>query len=139
MKINNSTLSISILVICLCAILSGCYYDNLEELRPPVVGGNTNNCDTTSVMLFATNIKPIFSNNCGTGNDNCHSSTSASGGVDLVTYAGVKSVVDDGRLVSAIKWDAINSTSQMPKGAAKMNDCNIRKIVRWVSEGAANN
>ena len=115
--------------------IGGCYFDNLQELHPELLLDN--NCDTTSIMSFQTQIKPILSNSCGAIN-NCHNSAGAGGGVILETFAGVKSSVVSGKLISAIIWDG--NASQMPKGSpSKLSDCSTAKIQKWVDAGALDN
>lgn len=91
----------------------------------------TSGCDTSNVR-FATTIQPILQTNC-TG---CHSGASASAGINLTVYAGVKSQIDNGKL-----WAAINHTGPkpMPLGGNKLSDCNISKIGIWIRNGAPNN
>lgn len=113
----------------------GCYYDNLEELHPEVLL-NTN-CDTTVTMSYQTHIRPILTNSCG-ANNSCHSAQGAGGGIVLADYAGVKSAVSSGKLVSSITWDG--NASQMPQNSpSKLNDCSIAKIQKWVDAGTLNN
>ncbi len=120
--------------------MSGCYYDNLQELRPAsTTDSAANKCDTAKVMSFATDIQPVLSGNCGTGTP-CHSSSTAQSGVDLSTYEGVKAVADDGKLISSIKWDDVATFSHMPKNSpVKISDCAMAKISKWVGAGAPNN
>src|SRR5687767_24772 len=81
----------------------------------------SSSCDST-IFSFAAVIKPIITNNC----QGCHSGITASAGIDLTTYSGVKAKVTDGRL-----WGAVNhftGYSPMPKNAPKLTDCDITKI-----------
>ena len=113
----------------------GCYYDNFQELHPEVLLNN--DCDTTSIMSFQTHINPILSNSCG-ANNSCHNTQGAGGGIILDNYAGVKSAVNSGKLLSAITWDG--NASQMPKNSpSKLNDCAITQIQKWIDAGAPNN
>lgn len=89
-------------------------------------------CDTSNVT-YAVSIKPIIATNC----QGCHSGTAASAGIDLSTYNGVKAKISDGRL-----WGAINhytGFSPMPKNAAKLSDCDIAKMRKWINGGSLNN
>ena len=97
---------------------------------------NGTNCPTlcdTSRFAFNADIKPILQQNC-TG---CHSSAAPSKGVALDTYAGVQSVALDGRLMRTITHSA--GIAPMPQGAAKLIDCRIAQIRKWVEAGAPNN
>jgi mono/diheme cytochrome c family protein len=91
-----------------------------------------NACDTSSYSYTAV-IKPIITTNC----QGCHSSTAASGGIDLSTYNGLKAKITDGRL-----WGSVNhytGFSPMPKNAAKLSDCDLTKIRMWIDSGSPNN
>jgi hypothetical protein len=112
------------------AILSGCYFDKEDQLYPKPA---TSLCDTTSVKFMA-DIMPIMMESCAT--PTCHDNTSQSGGYNLTKYAGVKMSVDDGKLVGCIRQES--GYDAMPKSAAKMDDCKINKIARWVNLGAKN-
>jgi uncharacterized membrane protein len=91
-----------------------------------------NLCDSNS-YTYAGAIKTLITNKC----QGCHSGAAASAGIDLGTYAGLKSKVTDGRL-----WGAINHTagySAMPKNGAKLSDCEISQIGKWIEAGSPNN
>ena len=87
-------------------------------------------CDTTNVT-YNNSIVPILKNTC----ISCHGS---SGGVNLSTYAGVKMVIDNGKL-----WDAVNHlsgpTKAMPNSSTKLSACNLRQIKIWINAGAPEN
>lgn len=111
--------------------VSSCYYDNSEELYPELQSG----CDTTSVT-YSTTIAPMLSSYCL----GCHSNASANsfgGGIKLENYSDVKTYVDNGKLVGAIKH--LSGYSPMPKNAGKLSDCKISQLDIWVNRGAANN
>lgn len=112
--------------------------DQINLLNKWITQGAKNNscvdaaCDTANVT-FAVSIKPIITNKC----QGCHSSSSAGGGYDLSTYAGVKTVVTNGKL-----WGSVNFTSgysAMPKGGTKLSTCELAKIKKWIDAGAPNN
>jgi hypothetical protein len=96
------------------------------------VTGCTSTCDT-SVAKYSTQIQPLMTNYCTGG---CHSGTAPSSGIDLSTFAGVNDAAMSGSLLGSIKG---NGFSQMPKNAAKLSDCNISLVEKWVREGALNN
>ncbi len=104
-----------------------CSQDNEEELTA---------CNTDPANIgYASTITGILSSN---GCNGCHSGNGAlGGGVSLGTYAGVKNVVDNGRLVGAINH--ASGFSPMPKSGIKMNNCDISKIQAWIAAGAPNN
>ena len=108
--------------------LSGCYYDNEEDLYPSL----SNSCDTTNVTYSMT-VAPIMQNNC----NQCHSQSIASGGIITVGYNDLIIIVNSGRL-----WGTINHLagySFMPKNGNKLSDCDIAKIGKWIHNGAPNN
>lgn len=133
MKIRHFLFSIGLLTGLM--IQASCFYDNVQELHPELLLNN--DCDTSAVMSYQTHIKPILNNSCG-ANTSCHNSQSAGGGVILDTYAGLKSNVANGKLMSSILWDG--NTSYMPKSSpAQIKDCSIAKIQKWIAAGALDN
>ncbi|HEX3007018.1 MAG TPA: hypothetical protein VHO90_05320 [Bacteroidales bacterium] len=109
---------------------TGCYWDNEEYLYPQIGG-----CDTT-VYTYSAGVQPILSSYCLT----CHNNSSASslgGNIKLGSYADVKAQADNGRLSGAINH--ASGFSPMPKGSAKLDDCKIVIIEKWIAAGALNN
>ncbi|WP_375562547.1 c-type cytochrome [Bernardetia sp. OM2101] len=89
-------------------------------------------CDTSQVTLSGT-VKPILQTNCYS----CHSAAGASSlgaGINLESYASLKSRATNGSLLGAIKHSS--GYSPMPKGAAKIASCDIRLIETWINDGA---
>ena len=84
-------------------------------------------------MTYTADIKPIIQSACFS----CHGNGQSQNGINFDTYAGVKAVVDNGKLIGAITH--ASGFSPMPKGGAKLSDCNISKIQDWISRGALNN
>jgi hypothetical protein len=116
-------------------LTGGCYYDNLEELHPELLLNNTT-CDTTVTISFANDIQPILQSSCGS-NNSCHQLGNG-GLVELQDYAGVHAIVGNGKLIGSITWNG--NASQMPQGSsAKISDCYIGKIQKWVNENAPDN
>jgi len=89
-------------------------------------------CDTTNVK-YSTHIKPMIQNAC----QGCHSGASPSGGIDLATYAGVKTIADNGKFFGSISYLA--SYSAMPKNGNKLTDCQINMVKIWINQGAPEN
>jgi hypothetical protein len=92
----------------------------------------TTTCDTVN-MMFAANIQPIFQTNCYA----CHGNGLSQNGVSLDSYAKVKAVVDNGKLIGVITHAP--GYPPMPDGGPKLSDCNINKIRDWINRGAQNN
>jgi hypothetical protein len=116
---------ISITLFAAILIFNSCYRDSEEGLYrfvPP-------SCDTTNVS-FTSTVSPIISANC----ISCHTGAGAGGGYQLDSYAGVKAIADNGKLVNSVTY----VSNGMPK-SGKMDNCNVNKIVAWVNKGALNN
>jgi hypothetical protein len=64
----------------------------------------------------------------------CHSGTNASKGILLDSYAAVKTYLDNGKLLAAVKGTSI----QMPPGY-KITTCELREIELWKANGALQN
>ncbi len=120
MKILGVLCSIAVL------LLTGirCTSDNEKEYY----GGL--DCDTLQVS-YSQVIDPILDRNCNA----CHFTGSNGTGVSLENYADVKKVVDNGRLLGAIKHEP--GFAPMPQGG-DLDDCSISKIEAWVNKGAPN-
>jgi cytochrome c553 len=116
---------LGVLFVCMILIFS-CSKENEEDLN----GGTT--CNSTN-MTYTANIKPILQSFCF----GCHGNGLSQNGVNFDTYAGVKAVVDNGKLIGAITH--ASGFSPMPKNASKLSDCDINKIQDWISRGAPNN
>jgi cytochrome c553 len=89
-------------------------------------------CDTNN-FTYNAGIKPILQQNC----IGCHNSTLTSDGVNLSTYNGVKTVAQDGRLLGTVKHQS--GYPAMPQGAAKLSDCKIKQMEKWISAGYLEN
>ena len=91
-----------------------------------------NTCDTTA-FTYSADIAPIMSSYC----NGCHSGTFPSGGINTVSWANLQTIVTDGSLLGSVQHNT--NFSAMPKNTAKMDDCNITKIRKWIQAGAPNN
>lgn len=109
-------------------MLSACYNDKQAVLYP------SNSCDTANVTYSAV-IQPLLLNQCASAG--CHGGTTNAAGLNLESYAGCASIANNGKLMGTIQH--LSGYSPMPKGAAKMSDCDIAKINSWVRQGAPNN
>lgn len=111
--------------------------DQVATIKQWIIEGaqNTTNCSgcDTSVYTYSGAVKPIMQNNCVA----CHSASLKNGGVDLSTYAGVKAVAANGKLIGTITH--ASGYSPMPQGAAMLSDCNITQIQKWIDAGTPNN
>lgn len=92
----------------------------------------TGSCDTT-VFTYSGAVKSIMSNKCA----GCHNPSNLGGNVDLSAYNGVKTAALNGTLYGSVAHQP--QYSAMPKNAAKLPDCEITQIQKWINAGALNN
>lgn len=104
----------------------------IDRGAPNSTGCASTGCDTLNITFSAT-IQPLLNNYC----KGCHNSTLQSGGFSYETHGGVLAAVNSGRFLGALKHQA--GFSPMPKGGAKLTDCQIRQIEIWIAEGSLNN
>lgn len=93
---------------------------------------NSCNCDTSNIT-YTNVISPIISNSC----KGCHSGSTPSGGIALISYNDVKAQIDNGKL-----WTSINLNTGQPKAmppGGKLTNCKISQIRIWKDAGAPNN
>ena len=109
-------------------LIFSCSKENEEQLAE----NNPTSCESTN-MTYTANIKPILQSFCF----GCHGNGLSQNGINFDTYAGVKTVADNGKLVGAISHAP--GFVAMPQSAAQLSECNINKIKNWVSTGALNN
>lgn len=114
------------LLCCVCVI--SCSKSSEDQLNPPPVI----TCDTVA-MKYSTNILSIIDNNCYS----CHGNGQSRAGISLDSYAKLKALADNGKLVGVITHSP--GYIPMPSGRAKLADCDINKIRSWVNAGAPNN
>lgn len=109
--------------------------NQLTQVRNWINQGAKNNgcssCDSTDIK-FSTAVKVIIQNKC----QGCHNPNSLGGGIDLSTYTGIKASALSGKLVGSISW--ATGFSKMPQ-TAKLPDCEITQIQKWVAAGSLNN
>ena len=103
----------------------------INEGAKNTINCNTN-CDSTQ-FKYGANVSVIISAYCL----GCHSGGSPSAGINLSTWAGVNQVAISGRLVGAVSHAP--GYSPMPKNTAKLSECQIAQIRKWVNAGALNN
>lgn len=101
------------------ASLSGCYYDNKQEMY--------GSCDSSNVT-FASTIEPIINANCV----GCHGSSAPSAGISLVGYDLVAAAATSGKLAGTM-----NNTGGhilMPPGG-KLDNCKLNQVNKWIRNG----
>ena len=114
-------------MILFCGMMVACSKENEQHLAGPV----TPVCDTVNMKLAA-NITPIFRDNCY----NCHGNGNSDGSVRLDVYNNLQTRALSGKLLAALTH---TGPYPMPKGGAKLSDCDINKIKAWIDRGALNN
>ncbi len=116
------------------AALSGCRYDKADELYVATP------CDTTVSITFSAYVTGVVNDNC----ISCHSTAnnvSLGGSINLEGYDNLINYVNDG-LNGGSFMGAITHNSNylaMPQNEAKLDDCTILKLQKWVNNGAQNN
>lgn len=89
-------------------------------------------CDTSNAQYTAV-IQPILQQRCYA----CHAQGIGLGGVVLEGYAQAAIYANNGLLVGSISHSP--GFKAMPQGQAKIPQCEIDKIKKWVSDGVLDN
>lgn len=113
----------ALVVFSLIIVCYSCYYDSEEYLYPQI------GCDSLNVT-YSASVVPILNDFCL----QCHTSSSS---IKLNNYENVKIKVDDGSLFGAINHQS--GYKQMPEGGAKLDECKLKIISKWIENGAPNN
>ena len=90
------------------------------------------NCDT-AIFTFNAAVKPIVDTKCV----GCHNPASLGGNIDLSTYTAVRISALTGKLYGSIAHQP--GYSPMPKNSAKLSDCEITQVQKWIAAGSLNN
>ena len=123
MKTKIKIILISVFVLTL--TISGCYYDNEEDLY---LGSST--CDTTNVT-YSASVAPVFAGYC----NSCHSGSSPSGNIKTDSYTSVKTNIS--RIHGAINHQS--GFLPMPQNGGSLSSCDLTKIDIWIRQGMLNN
>jgi hypothetical protein len=123
MKTKIKALLVSSLFLTL--TISGCYYDNEEDLYL----GNSS-CDTTSVT-YSNSVAPVFAGYC----NSCHSGNSPSGNIHTDSYSSVLANIT--RIRGAINHEA--GFLAMPQNGGSLSGCDLTKIDIWIRQGMLDN
>ncbi len=92
--------------------------------------GTTYDC-TGLTPTYTNDIKAIINTNCA--KSGCHDASTQEAGIDLSTYAKVKSESSNARFLGAIEHRT--GYEAMPQDASKLADANIQKIYCWIENG----
>jgi hypothetical protein len=123
MKTKIKVLLVSIVALTLA--ISGCYYDNEEDLY---LGSST--CDTT-IVTYSASVAPVFSGYC----NSCHSGSTPSGNIKTDSYTSVLANIT--RIRGAINHQS--GFLSMPQGGGSLSACDLTKIDIWIRKGMLNN
>ena len=126
-KISGTIVLSMFLAVLIISFSQGCYYDVEDILYPPSAP-----CDT-SETTYNTTILPIIVNECYV----CHDAATALGDVILEPHSELEVYALDGSLYCTI--DHGSGCNEMPKNGNKISECDIRKIKRWIDNGALEN
>jgi hypothetical protein len=109
----------------LATLMTSCAYEK-EELLPQV-------CEIEDVVTYSADISGIIQNNCFA----CHNNGFKEGNVSLEGFENARQVANSGKLINVISHTA--GFAQMPKGAAKLDDCTIQTVKKWIDNGTPEN
>lgn len=107
--------------------LQQCYYDNEEEMYPGIPEPIT----LTDTVTYQADIKPITDTKCAISG--CHAGPNPQVNLNLETYAGVKTVADNGKLEQHVIIDK----TMPPTGPLPPSE--IQLLKRWLETGALEN
>lgn len=109
--------------------------DIIDKINRWISQGALNNycssvCDSTK-FAFSADIAPILTNNCNS--IYCH----GSGSRNFTTYDGIKVFALDGTLMGALNH--LVGYKPMPNATNFLTSCELKKIQKWIDNGAPNN
>lgn len=116
-------------MVCVAVGLTACYYDKEDLLYGPALPCT----DSTGTISYMTKVVPILQTSCY----GCHSASAPSGGQAMGNYTADKTMALNGKLMGTINH--ASGFSAMPKGGAKLSNCQIAVVQKWVTAGAPNN
>ena len=95
----------------------------------------TNTCDTTQYG-YVNAVQTILANNCG----GCHGTKPGSANVYLGDYASAKAYISANKtlFLNAINHSSTLTAAQRMPPSAKMIDCKITQIQKWIDKGYPN-
>ena len=117
---------------------ASCTYSHGPDPSPasPPTGTSpaANPCNDSAPPTYAAVVAPILDARC----QGCHGAAfqTRGGGTDLSTYQALTRLPAN-VLLGTIRHEA--GFSAMPKGGAKLSDCDIARIQGWVDAGRLNN
>ncbi|CAN5463595.1 hypothetical protein BH11BAC1_BH11BAC1_22050 [soil metagenome] len=103
-----------------------------DWINQGALNNSCNGCETVNVTYSGT-VAPLLLSKCV----GCHNNNTTSGNINLSNYSGVQQQALNGRLVGTVSHSA--GYSPMPKGGAKLPQCEIDELIVWIAAGAPNN
>lgn len=99
-------------------------------------GARNNSCNSgcdTAIFTYSGAIRNMMTNKCA----GCHNPANLGGGIDVSTYNGLRVVALNGKLYGSVAHQP--GYSPMPQNAARLSDCEIRQVQKWINSGSPNN
>jgi len=116
-----------IFVLPLCTLL---FFNCTNDSQDDLIGSDT----LPATVTYTDHVKPIIDNNC----ISCHSDPAVNGAnVPLVTYAQVKSGIENNNLISKINGSGPGAL--MPFGEPKLPQISLDMIAKWEADGFIEN
>ena len=127
-------------IIALLAIL--CFF---SECKHESVSPEIDLCNLPDTVSFSKNLLPLFTGSCALSG--CHSGSNPQGGLTLEHDTAYKSLLRKGSGFvditdpkSSLLYVRLNTASPTTMPATgKLNDCTIKIILKWITQGAKNN
>jgi hypothetical protein len=102
-------------------IITSCAYVKKDLVTIP--------CVIADSVTYTKDIAPIIQTNCF----QCHSSASNISGIPLESYTELKFYADNGYLYGTLSHSS--GFKPMPDGGAKLSDCMLATIKKWIDTG----
>jgi hypothetical protein len=122
MNINKASV---FLIIIFSFVIISCAYVKKDVVQIP--------CTIADSVTYTKDIAPIIQTNCF----QCHGGTSNISGILLESYTELKFYADNGYLYGTLSHSS--GFIPMPDGGAKLNDCTISTIKKWIDTGTPEN
>ena len=103
------------------SLFASCSTSVIEKVEPP-------QADVT----YVGNIKSIIDTNC----TSCHGGASPVAGIDLTTYALLRTKTEAGRVIARV---TSTSAPMPPAPNPRLSDANIALIQEWINDGYKEN
>ena len=137
---------LTVIILTACGTASTPAASTLAPAYPPpgypngAVSVPTGAAPSSGSVSFATDILPIFENNCL----KCHGGDKTEKGLDLKTYASAMLGSQNGVVIVAgnagsSKLFMSVASGKMPKRGPKLTQQEIELIMQWINSGASNN